>query len=798
MPTTQETFIYENVRDEFPWKYRSAFPAFRVYIYGYDVTDDVLDVRVNHSGGSAERAAGSCSFTLINPFDRYMIGYEDMVQIRTLMASFLQRSEVDLAADIQNALVKDPRFTESVLGILGETGLAPDVRKALLAEKKIAEKEKYLKLLEESAIYISKTEDVKSLVLGEKVKFKSDFVALDDTTILSIEAKPEVFDYPLQQGMCIFHPNDPVRIAFRDPYRPKRWYWMFTGFMDSFTENQDANNQNTVTVTCTDVSKMLRYSLVQLSTGPIDQDIEKAIYALRGGKQTDKSANTKVLATQELFSGFTLFEILEVLFFGTTSAASLFNTSVDLYLEGMTAEERKRKLVEFDPKMKDIDGDLEVMGALGKIELEKRKKHYSIFQLPPVAAPRGVRFKRKNEYTGTHVYYYGEISGAEARVGEKIKNLHWWNEQIHHRVTAKDLDDMLAQGELGLSLEGGDMTAEQIVNEIGTKRDLYPVGGGQVYYLSPSTLSEDLGRNIIDRTLAGNLAQRSEFKDRLSFLYDAADRIDFRCYATPRGDFIFEMPFYDFNPEDFTGISSNTLEESHAHYRYLNPDDYTDEVLIELGFSREPGPISATTIADFQDLDPVDFLGEFVVEPYEQYSFSNTSTDNGAYTVYRTLQKTLSSQDGVDNGLLHKYQVVPDLGLIATLGLRVYTGDTWGFIDSSEAAEIYAAVQLNRMNAEIRNIGVEVTPKFALMVNRPVFWRQKNYYASIVSLGHSIVWSNSLDTTVSLNQVRGWTGEYDSTGREVHRHFSGTDRPFDLSAILKQTKKGKKTQKGGQ
>jgi len=135
---------------------------------------------------------------------------------------------------------------------------------------------------------------------------------------------------------------------------------------------------------------------------------------------------------------------------------------------------------------------------------------------------------------------------------------------------------------------------------------------------------------------------------------------------------------------------------------------------------------------------------------------------------------------------------VPEL--IPTLGGRPYDGGTAGFLEGDAAAEVFAAVQLNRLNAEARNIGVPIVTNFGLMTNRPIFWRAKNYNANIVSAQHSIVWNSSLDTTVNLNQVRGWAGEYDSEGLPVYKHFGG-DRAFNLANILK-TEKGEKGERG--
>jgi hypothetical protein len=141
----------------------------------------------------------------------------------------------------------------------------------------------------------------------------------------------------------------------------------------------------------------------------------------------------------------------------------------------------------------------------------------------------------------------------------------------------------------------------------------------------------------------------------------------------------------------------------------------------------------------------------------------------------------------------NKFQWAIAKELIPTLGLRVGSNPVWNFIDSDESAEAYCALSLNRVNAEARNISIGTIPKLGLMVNRPLYWRKRNYYASIVSVQHSISWQSSMETVVNMNQVRGWSGEYDNYGNPVHRHFGDGNRPFNLAELIKQTSLGSYT-----
>jgi len=93
---------------------------------------------------------------------------------------------------------------------------------------------------------------------------------------------------------------------------------------------------------------------------------------------------------------------------------------------------------------------------------------------------------------------------------------------------------------------------------------------------------------------------------------------------------------------------------------------------------------------------------------------------------------------------------------------------------------------LNKVNAEARSLSIEANPKFGLMVNRPIHWKKRNYYANIVSLQDSISWNSDCSTVINVNQIRGWNGQVDEHGNMIHKHFGDSDRPFDLARFLQQ------------
>jgi hypothetical protein len=803
--------------------YRAAFPAYRVFIFGKEVSGDVAEVRVNHAGGSQDRSPGTCSITLVNPQDKYIIDHSDMIALSnsrdTLVSSLGQQIEdfkgsrsvlstlygSNNVAEYADLLKLASASTQRIIGeqiSAEETSVVEELYELL---QKGGPKD-YLVEWSENLLY---SDWIKYEVVQDKAKFR---VNASLQTVYSEyyypEEEPPAFDvtyeYPYQEGDCIFHPNDPIRIAFRDPFDPRIWYWMFTGFVDSFTEDSGVNQESIVTVTGTDVSKVARYSLVQMNTGILDEEIRdvfKDIPAFQGS-----AAATRVIAWAEIFKGFSIFEILELLFFGLDSFKGALDATTDRFIANLGDAEAKTYLVQNTNKTQDAVDAMSLVKVRETIkELRKGNKQnrFDGAHVPPVSTPRGVSFKRKNSRYGTWAFFVGdEIDDSDLAIDGRhfsLGDLRELNEILHHRVKTGDLDDMAVEG-TPLALASS-MDLERVITTIGTDIETYPVGGGSVVYVAPSTLGTKLKNDLLDKTVANTVSLHSEFKDRLSFLYDLAERIEFCCYATPRGDMVFEMPFYDFDTWMFEDtdyhLSNNKISTKVKGVNQLigQIEDRTrtsgyslEDVwsMMELERHRELANEGFT----LDQIDPLDFnyLQHFTIEQHEQLGYSNSMNDQGMLTAYRAKPNPLASQETIKfEGL--KYQYAPAPGLAPMLGFRIDDASAWEFTETEEAAKAFAALNLRRANANSRNIGLQIVPHFGLMVNRPLYWRKRNYMANIVSCQHSIVWNSSCDTAVNLNQVRGWTGSLDSEKLEEFAHFGG-DTPFNLARIVFKKRKG--------
>jgi hypothetical protein len=817
-----ETTQIRNLLDFTSGRARVAFPAYRVFVFGKEITNDVYEVRVNNSGGSMERSASTCSFSFVNPDNKYLFTYADMIIIGKLS----QASKAKFKQAWNAYGLDSVTYADLFQGSYSSAGLLDFALSNVKDDTLIENDANLAKIYNDLADRFSKSGldssdlsnfdkddfgrgSLKGAVLEKKLRYTPSIKTQFGSNLLHMEDRV-ISEYPMQQGDCIFHANDPVRIAFRDPFDPRIWYWQFTGFIDSWTENQGENKDSLITITCTDVTKMARYSFIQIGVGLQDPNIENIITQFKDQTISNKG----VQYYKELFQGFTMLEVLETLFFGTDNSAlasddllkrkinTMSSEAIDQYLANISAD-----LLNPNSERYLADPDVRYNRVL-EIERDQAKKVLdSAGSLAPICIPapymRNVSklYAERGQYNassatvvaqfsdkslGVNAYFYGETDPIDLALGTQLTSLKQWNDLLHHRVRLQDIKDMGLNKSVNLK-NHRELTSYDLVGIIGSDIEHYPVGYGRVFYLSRARFtSGELGRSIIDKSLGGSSGLFSIFKDKLSYIYDMAERVDFRFYATPKGDYVYEMPFYDFNPEDFDVIDLDALNYGvqTVHDILASQDEVplSREDLAAIGFL--PDLDLQEDVRNRANVEDFNYLPYFTIERDDQNGFSNTLTDQGVSTVFRCKPNVVKSLSSVNNLDLKSYQYVADKGAIPTLGMRVADADAWGFIDSEEDAEVYAAIMMARINAEAKNASVSTLPKFGLMVNRPLFWRERNYYANIVSLQHSIVWNSSADTTINMNSIRGWSGEVDPrTGYPLHRHFSGTDRPFSMATI---------------
>ncbi len=782
--------------------YRAAFPAFRVFIYGFEISPDVVEVRVNQAGGSQDRAPATCSFTLVNPNDRYLVDHADMI-------AYANDRDM-LAKDLKANAGVFKEFNEILTG--DQTTESTEIRKYLSTLGAAAEGDEIARDIEElyaamragghgyQADWTSTQvyDQVKYKVFEDKLKqvvkpFETDvdrWKRTDGEGVLMPR-------YHYQEGDCIFHVNDPVRIAYRDPFNTRVWYWSFTGFVDGFTEDVGVNQESLVTITCTDVSKVPRYALVHMDTGILD-----------AGLQANEGASVGPRTREEFFAGFSILDILESLFFGFESFKGNLDNTAMRTAAYLGANEQKVFIGRYYTSLTTDEID-----AMTPIERNvKIKKYYEAKVgntqgdfIKELTTPHGVAFKRCDLWQGVEAFFIGDVENPDHYdmiFGTTISpnNLKELNDKLHHRVRVSDLDTMMKDG-ADASTSVAAWTAEAVITEIGTNIEKYPVGAGRVFYIAPATLGAQMSFSVLDESPVGSIALHSSYRDRLSFLYDLAERIEFCCYATPKGDFVFEMPFYDFNPWDFdqqdSQIRTSDIQESLDYNQetyaliqdYVQNGKYSETELLKMMKLADKN----TLLAEGFDLDALEesispeafkYRDTFTIEKSETLGFSNSMNDGGMKSAFRAMPKISTTQKGMNTESARQYVNVYSSRLHAILGLRVGEEDPWAHVTTQDGGYLFAALGLRRANAEARNLGLQILPAFGLMVNRPLYWRQRNYIGNIVSCQHSMVVNSSCDSVVNINQVRGWTGSLDDESYPMFEHFGG-DAPFNFARILK-------------
>ena len=195
---------------------RHAFPAYRVYVYGINVTEDVLNVDIGYNTG---RAPNTCSITLANDLDKYILTTPDGSHLLRFVSIFGNNENSPIVAAIQakeNALYEDVGLDDEMIQRLNVSVGPSDIDNEILRRVEGIRFE------------------AKRRVLRSKVTVRSPGVEQPDIAgkfggVNVRQYTSDAYRYPFQAEDPIFHANDPVRVWKRDPFNPRRWYHAFSG-----------------------------------------------------------------------------------------------------------------------------------------------------------------------------------------------------------------------------------------------------------------------------------------------------------------------------------------------------------------------------------------------------------------------------------------------------------------------------------------------------------------------------------------------------------------------------------------
>ncbi len=695
-----------------PGQIRHAFPAYKIFIFGIDITADTLAVTVNYNVG---RAPNTCSITLANELDKYIYTTTDLKVV------FKGDQDIVNATNRQFDLITsqggfDPNFPEaSQTAIIDSVDIAQQILENI---RNISMEPKRTILERKLPIRASTNESVRDL-------------SGNLSSLNSLHG--DVFRYPLQAEDPIFHPNDPIRIFFRDPFNTRRWYHMFAGFVGDFDDNVDENNQRILTIGGEGPSKLLRYSRITTNPGIID---------IKAIAQTEQDAVFRSFYSAGFFD-LTLPEVLFAAVFGNNpdDPTNKFSIRRDSAQNTSTATHK-------------FDG-------VGNFNFSRS----AVVEFGPQVA-RGIQ--DSITFSNVPTVQFGDLGDYQSL--------------IDHEVKESDLIEMLVENAPNNSIKlardllqnlptsvDGSVDSLSIIKHIGTRPDIYPVDGGRLILLIPRSFGPSTNREILIKDLIDSPAMKTEMRSRLGMIYDIVNRIDFVFYESPKGDLICEFPLYDFDPDDWS------LNESKGHKS------------VELGVE--------TT--EFASIIRGPFGRKYNINERDTYNFSKQITDEKIRTQMTSPWANIQNRKreagtSIDTG--QAPAVITLKHLVPLYGLRLEQVDPEGFIATKEAANVYAHIQLNKMNADSRNLGINAVPKFGLWLNRPLLFSPRNSIATTQSISHSIVWGmgGTVDTRVNVNYVRGWDGllnpnDLDDSGnpKPVYTPIGGQpSRPLDYKLLF--------------
>ena len=596
--------------------------------------------------------------------------------------------------------------------------------------------------------------------ISERVK-----IAQPDLTVTTTEGAKsarssaaltgDALRYPLQQGDCIFHSNDPLRIFLRDPFNPSVWFHMFAGFISDWSDNVDADNQKLVTIRGEDVLRTFRYGRVSTNPGIFDIEALKEV--------EDLAVRTVFNAG---FADATLVELLYTIVFGPTLA----NTA-DTLLSAQTVTEKEDL---FKPiRRKSVTGALtSIVPREGIGAFNKQRSVVVIF------GPEA-----KDKLTDKTLTEANEV---------KITTLGAYQAFIDHQVRETDLEQMADNvsnerflDQLPKDPATGRVSASNIITTIGRNPQHFPVDAGRLIMLVPGSLGVDTNRRIITKGLISSIATRTTFRSRLDMIYDALREIEFSFYATPKGDLVAEMPLYDFDPDDF-GVDEIVAGGS---------DQITVRELDQLRAASLLPPISKSG----DSFGP--FAPHYRVPKKDTIQWTRTFSDENVRTQFRTtpniVSGTIFQGTHVDVGL--PPQVGTLRSLVPQFGVRIEQIPVTTFISDEIAATVYGYIKLNQLNADSRSAQVSVIPRMRPQPNRPLLFSERNYIATMRSRSLTLDWNSDFTMDVGVNYQRGWDGSVreDDDTRLVYRPIGGSaSRPMNYKVLFNLESTGESTKSG--
>lgn len=496
---------------------RYSFPAWKGYIFGVDVTQDMNAENANFNDA---RAPNTCQIMLASELDRYVITPEDIAALYgDLTSEALLFSPADLLTaserkDEDKLAKLDKRIEQAILDRL-EHAITDPVKRAVL-KAKFPHRQK-----------VDFTPSISDQMAFEQAISSARQGA---TSLIKYAAlRGEVLRFPFQVGQCIFHTGDAFRVFSRDPFRSKDWYFEFTGVVSDWAETRDPSGLRSVSVTGED--NLRPFKLARFSTNPGLADA--SVVSDERYDSLFRTWRVDHLGPDNQGKGPTLPEIL----FGVTFGADHAGTGVQ-----NSVEQTGGQL----PAARSFD---KFYGVNGSTARGIKDTGVGVFN-----------------YDESNVYVFGPKSdvtasyGVGAKAFQDIDSLESWQRVMDHKLPELVEDVMRfvppalrddVRTDLNAKTVNGVLPPDVLMKEMGEHPERYPVDFGRLLLLIPGSLGPGTNRDLLLLDLVQGVATTTEFTSRLAFIFNVVQRIEFSFYATPAGDVVCEMPLYSFRPEDF-------------------------------------------------------------------------------------------------------------------------------------------------------------------------------------------------------------------------------------------------------
>lgn len=760
---------------------RNAYPAMRVFVFGQEVTDDVLQCTCNWADDT--RAPSTAQFTLANKpsgtggaVSRYVVEREDILRLFPNDLDPVTVKLPDLKATLENdpaALGFQQEFLAAAFDLAGgQTSLSSQAATVL---ERFGE-QIYVPRLAEAQDALSSQVRERLGSIPDHVKRRVLLAKFDKTQRIeqpdiyetgekqisdvrrAVYLKGAAFRYPVWANHPIFHSNDPVRIFWRDPFNGRAWYHMFSGFISDWTVSAQPNGEKLVTFVCEDVLRLLRYA--RISTNP-------GIFDIRALKQVEDFV-TQTFFNDD-FTKITLTELLYTLIFGP----EIPGTTEVLAKQGNLDATTVRRIKAAD--------DLEYFRYAANGE--------STTQRIPAFGIGAFNFERSITCilgpTTTSPQTADNDPEAPVRILKREVRLTGANALgvyqsiVDHMVKVSDLETLLLQGETPTSRSAlqpfdantGEPTIEAVISEIGENPHRYPVDAGRLIVLAPASIGANVNRSILEKDFRGPEVQ-STFKTRLFVILNVLQRIEFSFYATPRGDIVCEMPLYDFDPADFGeeaityGGALDALAETPA-------SSGARTRVLEAASRGTSGP----------------YAPHYRVALRDTISPSQTFSDEKVRTQFRTDWSVIQGlrATGMSSAIGLPPEVVTLRGLVPQFGVRLEQADPPAYIASKEAAQVYCQLKINQTNAEALTSNVEMIPQLRIGPNRPLEFADGTYVATLRSVGRTLNWEGrDMGQSIGVNYTRVWDGLVDASDNPIYTPIGGAaSRPMNYAALFR-------------